>query len=387
MGKSTPRKMKPGHGRAARATFSEEQMLNGFKNLAIGLALSVLSLLFTACIGEASFRIYQRFQHPVSRPSKTGHKQTTGPGFLTRDEDWGWRPTENYHYVGTRNSADGSQYSVTITQNENGFRMFGDLHSSKPKLLVIGDSFTHAIEVSDDKTYYATVKKLLGVEVFAFGGGGYGTLQEYLVLDRFLDQIKPDLIVWQYCSNDFINNSPELETRSWQNNNSMVRPYWVNGHIQYILPKYGGSLRKIAMSHSRLMYYVSTRLDKMLTSLPSVETDIEREWFKHQGFVDSVEVTDELMGMVKRRAGRVPVVAFSADDDQPYTNAFEEISQHHDIPYLEEVAQAVIEAEKRGVVCRAEDQGHWNETGHQIAGQTLAAYLRKMGFVTSPVSH
>ena len=106
--------------------------------------------------------------------------------------------------------------------------MFGKLSSAKPRVFVIGDSFTQATAASDQQTYYAVLQRLLDVEVFAYGGGGYGSLQEFMILDRYLDLIKPSLILWQFCTNDFINNSPELETGSVINNNGIVRPYWVD---------------------------------------------------------------------------------------------------------------------------------------------------------------
>jgi hypothetical protein len=42
-------------------------------------------------------------------------------------------------------------------------------------------------------------------KVYAAGVGGYGTAQEYLLLRR-LQRLKPDVVVWQLCNNDIINN-------------------------------------------------------------------------------------------------------------------------------------------------------------------------------------
>jgi hypothetical protein len=58
--------------------------------------------------------------------------------------------------------------------------------------------------VSDGDTYYAIIKRKLDAEVFAYGAGGFGTLQEYMILDRYVDMIHPSLILWQFCLNDFI---------------------------------------------------------------------------------------------------------------------------------------------------------------------------------------
>ena len=46
------------------------------------------------------------------------------------------------------------------------------------------------------KTYHALLRKKLGLEVFAYGAGGYGTLQEYLILDEVVDHIGPTMLLW-----------------------------------------------------------------------------------------------------------------------------------------------------------------------------------------------
>ena len=69
------------------------------------------------------------------------------------------------------------------------------------------------------------IRRLLDVEVFMYAGPGYGTLQEYLALDRYLPEVRPDLVLVQLCRNDAVNNLWALERSSYLNNNLMVRPY------------------------------------------------------------------------------------------------------------------------------------------------------------------
>ena len=145
-------------------------------------------------------------------------------GPISLDQELGWKATEHYQETLIERTNAGRPYSVRRSQKQYGFRQFGDLDSKKMRLLVIGDSFTHATAVSDDRTYHALLAQLLDVEVFAYGAGGYGTLQELMILDRYIDIIRPDVILWQYCANDFINNDNELERLSLVNNNGWVRP-------------------------------------------------------------------------------------------------------------------------------------------------------------------
>ncbi|HJU04297.1 MAG TPA: SGNH/GDSL hydrolase family protein [Nitrospiraceae bacterium] len=321
--------------------------------------------------------MYQRVKAGVPFFEKSGAGMShLSP--ITLDDELGWRATEQYREDAIVKTARGKTYEISRSQDEHGFRMFGDVHSQKMKILAIGDSFTQAVHASDGKPYYAVLKKTLDAEVFAYGAGGYGTLQEYMILDRYVDLIKPDLVLWEYCSNDFINNEPALERASRFNNNGMRRPYWIDGKIQMILP--AGSwerTREFANRHSRFMYFLLSRMDRLRARFASdsVETDIERQLFDHPGFRHAIQITDELMGRVRARAGAIPILAFSCDGRSPYTEAFQSISTHHDIRFLN-AGTMVREAKDRGEDVLDEDQGHWNEDGHRLVGELFAGYIK-----------
>jgi hypothetical protein len=356
------------------------------QEVVLSTLLLALTLLITALVGETALRFIHWYRDGI--PMVVDERRTrANPGPITLDDTLGWRATENYRFDGFQKDAGGARYPVHIAQNEYGFRMFGHVRSKRPKILVMGDSFTHAANVSDDKTYYAYIRDSLSVEVFTYGGSGYGTLQEFLVLDRYLDLIEPDLILWQYCSNDFINNSAELEIESKWNNNGLVRPYWVSGQIVYVLPKkYSERIRSFALEYSRLLYFIFSRVDRALAHLPleSIETQIEAEGAGHPGFARSVLVTDDLMSKVRARAGQIPVVAFAVnfgDGHAVYTEAFSQVSSHYGILFFGDVEVAIRAAEDKGIVVRAADSAHWNETGHQIVGEVLAHYLNQLCIV------
>lgn len=80
-----------------------------------------------------------------------------------------------------------------MLQDEHGFRLAGAAAGRRlARVLVIGDSFTHAREVSDDRTYYFLLSRALPAAVFAYGVAGYGTLLEYLALRRLPPVVRPD---------------------------------------------------------------------------------------------------------------------------------------------------------------------------------------------------
>lgn len=342
---------------------------------ASGAVILLLIVLFVS-LGEVVIRAVHLIRDGIPFfESNAGGR--VGP--ITLDKELGWKATEHYQEALVERTKNGTLYQVRRSQSQYGFRSFGDVASRRLKVLVIGDSFTQGTAVSDDRTYHARLSTLLDVEVFAYGVGGYGTLQEFLVFDRYLDLVRPDLILWQYCANDFINNDNELERLSRLNNNGWVRPYWRNGTVQLLSPKESSlQIRDWINRHSRFLYFVVTRLDRLraANTRDTVEVDIEAEGMRHAGFARAVVVTDELMGKVRNRAGSRPIMAFSCAETEPYTQAFRNISAHHAIVYWDDVARVVQAAEAHGEDVFGADGSHWNERGHELAAQALAGHIR-----------
>jgi lysophospholipase L1-like esterase len=349
----------------------------------ITLLLPVLSIFLFLLTGEIVVRVYHFIRFDISlldgqpRASKTGTNLLSP---ITLDNTFGWRATENFRFDGIKHNSDGTEYRSRVSQDGRGFRMFGDPLSGKPRIFVIGDSFTQAVDASDDKTYYATLKKLLDAEVFAYGVGGWGSLQELMILDKYIDEIRPDFILWQYSVNDIINNSPDLERASTSNNNGMIRPYLISDHVRYILPaRDAAGLRQFALQYCRICYMTLNRIDRLRAATQeSVETQTAPDKAAHAQFVEALQTTDEVMKRVRKRAGSIPIVAFITGDPErtEYWEGLEEISRHHDIVILTDVNAAVKRAEKRGTVVTGFDHTHWNDAGHQIAGEAIAAGLR-----------
>jgi lysophospholipase L1-like esterase len=250
-----------------------------------------------------------------------------------------------------------------------GRKVFGDPKTTKRKILVLGDSYTEGLGIPNKDLYAVRLGDELGAEIFSYGAGGYGTLQEYLALDRFVDEVKPDLIVLQVCRNDFINNLPELQEASYYNNNPFIRPYLIDGKIVLRNPPvllFGRTaLGTFLDYHSRLFYFLTKKTDKFKAILCkkgymlSVEEDVERSGptvaaggqpgqtgaagtapgaaaHPDPRLVASAVVTGEIVRMFGRRAGTIPVVAFTVDDQEPYVTEFRRIFAAAGIPLLEE---------------------------------------------------
>jgi hypothetical protein len=87
---------------------------------------------------------------------------------------------------------------------------------------VLGDSFTEAIHVPVEQTFWSKLERKLGncetvkgrknVEVINFGVQGYSTAQQLIVLRKKVWDYSPDIVILAFfIGNDVINNSPKLE--------------------------------------------------------------------------------------------------------------------------------------------------------------------------------
>lgn len=287
----------------------------------------------------------------------------------------GWETAAN---VSKKQLVKGYGEIIYSTQ-KYGFRRFGDTKTDKTKLFIIGDSFTAGRTVSDGNTYYGYLKKHNdNIEVFAYGSGGYGSLQEFMILDRYFDEIKPDLVLWQFYSNDFVNNSHELESASLFNNNHMTRPYYENGNIEWLFPEqYGGWADKLVQS-SYLLRLFNVRLNILAAEkIGTIEGELSPD---HPLFRKAADTTSAIMGLARERIGDAQMVAFSVDREYWTGSTFQDICKKNSIDIISRIPEAIEKAKRSGLkVDGLPYDGHWNSVGHSIAGEIIFRHLSDIG--------
>ena len=89
------------------------------------------------------------------------------------------------------------------------------------RIAILGDSFSEAFQVSQDRTFWAVLERELQampecrdqtVEVINFGVSGFGTIQEWQMLVHYARDYSPDLVLLAFLpGNDVRNNSRQLE--------------------------------------------------------------------------------------------------------------------------------------------------------------------------------
>ncbi len=264
---------------------------------------------------------------------------------------------------------------INVSFFDHGFKRWGDLNAKKKKVLVLGDSFTEAY-VTNGQEYYAYIEENLPVELFVSGVGGYGSLQELMVLNDFISIINPDIIIWQFCNNDWLDNYYEYITRYGYpyGDANTLRPFLEEGKIVYrnIMPF--SNRRKSSRFLSDLMeiYYTSVSLraiERYHQGHLVYRIGWGNGWLKDK----SLKVTIEMMKMAKKKAGDVPIYMFSVDEISEYEI---ELCKASNITCMPGIAEHIEELEDSGVSLKSLD-GHWNVEGNRIAGELLVDYFVK----------
>ncbi|MBE9184980.1 SGNH/GDSL hydrolase family protein [Microcoleus sp. LEGE 07076] len=189
--------------------------MSKLKTLGVNLALTLGGLLMGVVIGEIGLRVAGVEGYP-----KIGDFVDSAPtGFHTSDQNLGWKlkPGASGEWKG-----EGESF---VQVNSQGLRDREHTKAKPPNTLrvaVLGDSFTEAIHVPIEQTFWSKLERKLGnceavkgrknVEVINFGVQGYGTAQELIMLRKKVWDYNPDIVVLAFfIGNDIINNSPKLE--------------------------------------------------------------------------------------------------------------------------------------------------------------------------------
>ena len=298
------------------------------------------------------------------------------------DDQIGWVPKVNFQRSFTQKDLDGNEYQVNFRTHTDGFRAYGDIDSNKVKIFIVGDSFTGDPYTGNDDAYFSVMKNALKskfdteIELFVIGASGYGTLQEFLIVERYAEKINPDILILQFCSNDFGNNSMEIESNQIIKNQSYFRPYLVDDNVVFI-ENLMAKLYRVTYFHSRIFR----------------KLDIIRQWIFYEIYdsygpevsqaesdrleKEAIDITRTIMNKFNK-IGLIDTkfITFNCDtEDDEDTRIWKDIARDSGFVVLETPSRAFEAAEENKQTVRHADGGHLNILGNKITGEELAAQL------------
>jgi hypothetical protein len=174
------------------------------------LVLLLVATVVALLLAEGAFRIAERT-----------HCQDRMGGFVVRNRLWGWG-----HRAGARGWAQGCsegkpEWRAYTRINRHGLRDREIPHERTGgfRILVLGDSFTAAMQVEQEATFVKLLERRLaasaplgsGVEVLNAGVSGWGTDNALLFFQHEGWRYRPDLVLLAFCTvNDVWENAREL---------------------------------------------------------------------------------------------------------------------------------------------------------------------------------
>jgi len=323
--------------------------------------------------------------------------------------------------------------------NSHGFRdqeRSYDKPANTVRIAVLGNSWTEALQVPLEKTYCSVLQQRLTqsscfhgkhVEVLNFGVAGYSTAQELMTLQQEVWKYHPDLILLAfYPARDIANNVRELNNAV----NPEQSPYFVYRGDKLVLDDSFRALpvlraRQIALQdlnyrltqHFRTLQVISAlqRFTKIRVAMaavheraqqagvdnleyiiyaPPARPDMQRAWQVTEGLLLAMRDEVKAHGAefhILTLATRPQVIPDPAkrselmhklgvdnlsyaDDRVRQFGLRENISVTNLAPALSEYAEA-HHVYLNGFNPSNLGAGHWNETGHRIAAETIAVDL------------
>jgi hypothetical protein len=196
------------------------------------------------------------------------------------DAELGWMPVPNSS--GVIKTFRTTHYK----HNSLGLRDEEFTLDAKPTIVFLGDSFVWGLDSEADERFTELLKpKIPDHKILAAGVSGYGTDQEYLLLQRLWPKVKPAAVVLIFCSgNDRLDNSSNLRYFAY--------------HKPYFATQPDGSLvltgQPVPKSH--LLYYRDHWLARNLW-LARLATDAYLRIGYPQVFVP--DPTEKLVGKIR----------------------------------------------------------------------------------------
>jgi lysophospholipase L1-like esterase len=295
------------------------------------------------------------------------------------------------------------------------------------RIALLGDSFIEAFEVPYQKTVGEVIERRLSaargtpVEVLNFGVGGYGTAQELLTLRHEVWKFSPDLILLAVTTgNDISDNYRSLKRSDYvpyyvfrgeslaldssfvQSKGYRGRTVWTRRLLRVVqysrLAQLVNRIRHVSRKEERRRENTEGAAGVEVglrdeVQLPPTTPDWKEAWRVTEGILrlmrDECRRHNTPFGLVTLTRG-IQVTPMreqkenflrqiGANDLHYPERRLAEFGEREGIPVLNLAPSMAEQAEEHRVFFHADRDslgiGHWNEAGHQAAGDLIASWL------------
>ena len=128
------------------------------------------------------------------------------------DAELGWAPIPNSSSIVT------TARTIHAQHNNLGFRDIEFERDARPTMLFIGDSFVWGVDAEANERFTDLLRsRISNTAIVNAGVSGYGTDQEYLLLQRIWPTFQPAVVVLIFCTaNDRLDNGTNVRYDGYQ---------------------------------------------------------------------------------------------------------------------------------------------------------------------------
>jgi lysophospholipase L1-like esterase len=128
------------------------------------------------------------------------------------DAELGWAPIPNSSSIVT------TTRTIHAQHNSLGFRDIEFERDARPTMLFIGDSFVWGVDAEANERFTDLLRsRISNTAIVNAGVSGYGTDQEYLLLQRIWPTFQPAVVVLIFCTaNDRLDNGTNVRYDGYQ---------------------------------------------------------------------------------------------------------------------------------------------------------------------------
>jgi hypothetical protein len=344
------------------------------REIAKNLSLMALSLVVVTILLELAVRGYSHFAFPK---------------MMEVDDRLGWRHAANREKTFVNELGE----PILMRQNNHGLRGadYDPAQSlGKSRVLVLGDSFTEAVHVSEEQTFVGRLNKLHPeLQLLNAGVGGYGTVQEYLYLDLYGEVVRPAAVLLAIYENDLTDNClsyyPSFGPRpyAFASNGSvtLVKELQPEGFRRFTLPlPFWQQLNK----HSYLYGFLNGRVYQRLRA--SRMRELAREDLKQTERCGRMAVLESLLLLLRARTQGlgaklgVVIIPSEADARSGRSDTSDAILQVCEARQL--LCLALVASMHEAIVSNAkpyfQHDIHWTAEGHATAAQQISSFLTRV---------
>ena len=304
------------------------------------------------------------------------------------DSELGWTLKKNFKHIYEEKDLYNIQYSSFYSTDSLGARYYfkkGSLSKNNQsiRILVAGDSFTMDPYVGNDEMWYSILankisqNKKKNVEVLAFGGGAYGSLQQLLLLQRhkdFIDNFSPNIFILQFCSNDFTNNSFRIEKGSFSLSQYMRRPYLINDKIYYYDGLFSYFFQKNILTRDSRVFAKSVFIFEFLMK----KYFLSNSNITEDKINEAKNITQNILTKISSLYPNAETYIFSCSNNTSELNRdWKKLAKESNFVILEESSNFIDKASNLNTKIFYKDGGHLNAQGNLLWGELIYEDITK----------